>query len=175
MSRKITQGAARLLCAAMLAGAASAGPGAGSSASGVVRIAVFEFELQDATPAAANGVSTSSRDSLMKATAAAREQLGSSGRYSIVSVERADDEPARNRQLRNCEGCEAAIAHRLGAQQSMIGIVSRATQTDYYVTIVIRDAGTGEVLDTQSANFAGGEEGWASGVRMLIRHQVLAQ
>ncbi len=175
MSRKIRQGAALVLGAVMLAGAASADPGAASPASGVVRIAVFEFELQDATPAAANGVATSSRDSLRKATAAAREQLSSSGRYSIVSAEHADDKPAQDRQLRNCDGCEAAIARKLGAQRSMIGVVSRATQTDYYVTIVIRDASTGEVLDTQSANFAGGEEGWASGVRMLIRHQVLAQ
>jgi hypothetical protein len=52
--------------------------------------------------------------------------------------------------------------------------VKRATQTDYYMWIQIRDARTGKILDQQAANFAGGEEGWASGVRMLIRHQVLA-
>jgi hypothetical protein len=52
--------------------------------------------------------------------------------------------------------------------------VIRATATDYYIMIRIRDARTGKILDQESANFAGSEEGWASGVRMLIRHQVLA-
>jgi hypothetical protein len=52
--------------------------------------------------------------------------------------------------------------------------VVKATQTDYYVLIQIRDARTGRLLDRQEANFAGSEQGWPSGVRMLIRHQVLA-
>jgi hypothetical protein len=39
--------------------------------------------------------------------------------------------------------------------------------------VQIRDAHTGTVLAQEAANFAGGEEGWASGVRMLIDHQVL--
>ena len=57
--------------------------------------------------------------------------------------------------------------------QSMIGVVRRATQTDYYVGISIRDASTGRLVNEQAANFAGGEEGWASGVRILLDHQVL--
>jgi hypothetical protein len=61
----------------------------------------------------------------------------------------------------------------LGAEQSLLGIVTRVTQTDYYVQIVIRNARTGKILDEQAANFAGGDDGWASGVRMLIKHQVL--
>ena len=106
---------------------------------------------------------------------AAREQLAGSGRYRIVSVDGVDATQVHDRTLRNCDGCEAAIARKLGARQSMIGIVNRATQTDYYIAVVIRDASTGKVIDSQAANFAGGEEGWASGVRMLIKHQVLVQ
>ena len=75
--------------------------------------------------------------------------------------------------LRNCNGCEAGIALQLGAEQSLIGVVTRVTQTDYYVQILIRDSRTGKVIDQQEANFAGGDDGWASGVRMLIKHQVL--
>jgi hypothetical protein len=78
-----------------------------------------------------------------------------------------------NRSFRDCDGCEAGIARDLGAEQSLIGVVKRATQTDYYVWVQIRDARTGKILDQQMANFAGGEDGWASGVRMLIRHQIL--
>jgi hypothetical protein len=37
----------------------------------------------------------------------------------------------------------------------------------------IRDAHTGKILDQEEAMFAGDQTGWPSGVRMLIRHQVL--
>lgn len=107
------------------------------------------------------------------ATKAAREELLSSGHYSIVSVDGADAKALKEHTLRDCNGCEAAIARKLGAQQSMLGIVRRVTQTDYYILVVIRDANTGKILDSQAANFAGGDEGWASGARVLIMYQVL--
>ena len=49
----------------------------------------------------------------------------------------------------------------------MLGIVRRATQTDYHILLGIRDAKAGKVLDSQAANFAGGGEGWASGARAV--------
>ena len=167
--------AALFLCTMVVTSAMGGGSSAESAGSGNIKIAVFEFELEDVTPAAAyGGKPTTSEQSLQKAAMAAREQLASSGRYSIVSVDGVDAKPVHDRTLRNCDGCEAAIARELGAQQSMIGIVNRATQTDYYIQVVIRDTNTGKILDAQAANFAGGEEGWASGVRMLMKHQVLA-
>ena len=139
-----------------------------------VKIAVFDFELDDVTPAAALlNKSTSDAEALDKASAEARRQLSQSGHYSIVDVSKADAKPVKEKALRNCDGCDAGIAAQLGADQSLVGIVRRATQTDYYVLILIRDARSGTLIDQQGANFAGGEEGWASGVRMLIKHQVL--
>jgi hypothetical protein len=142
-----------------------------------VTIAVFPFELVDSTPAAAYlHEATSSDESLQRVTAAAREQLANSGHYRIVSVDGVtDSEPLKAHKLRDCDGCEADIAKKLGAQQSMIGVVSRATQTDYYIALVIRDVNTGKVVDAQASNFAGAQEGWPSGVKMLIKHQVLNQ
>jgi hypothetical protein len=166
--------AALFICTAALAAAIGNSSGAEPAAPAPIKIAIFDFELDDVTPAAALvGKATSSDESLQKVTAAARDQLAKSGRYTIVSVAGANDKPVTDRTLRNCDGCEAAIARKLGAQQSMIGIVRRATQTDYYILVVIRDADTGKVVNAQDANFAGGEEGWPTGVRMLIKHQVL--
>ncbi len=139
-----------------------------------IKIAVFNFELEDVTPAAALlAKSTSSNASLEKATEAARKALADSGRYTIVDVAKANVTPVTGKALSDCDGCEAPIAARLGADESMIGVVRRATQTDFYVSLLIRDARTGKVLDQQGANFAGDETGWPSGVRMLIKHQVL--
>jgi hypothetical protein len=139
-----------------------------------VKIAVFGFELDDVTPAASLlDKSTSSTASLQKVTEAARKALADSGRYTVMDVSKADATPVTAKTLSTCDGCEAPIAASLGADESLLGVVRRATQTDYYVTLLIRDAKTGKVLDQQGANFAGDESGWASGVRMLIKHQLL--
>ena len=141
----------------------------------VVNLAVFDFELEDATPAAALlGETTRSEPVMEKVSGEARRMLAESGRYNLIDVSKVDAKPVRDRALRTCEGCEAGIALEVGADQALVGIVRRITQTDYYVVVQISDARTGKVLNQQSANFAGGPDGWASGVRMLLKHQVLA-
>jgi len=139
-----------------------------------VKIAVFDFELEDVSPASSLlGKTTSSAANMEKVSSEARRVLAQSGRYSLIDVSKVDAKPVSEKSLRNCDGCEAGIALQLGAEQSLIGVVRRVTQTDYYVLIQIRDARTGKILNQQEANFAGGDDGWASGVRMLIKHQVL--
>ena len=101
--------------------------------------------------------------------------LAQSGRYSLVDVSKVEAKPVTEKSLRNCDGCEIGIALQLGAEQSFVGVVRRATMTDYYVMIQISDCRTGKVINQQVANFAGGQDGWASGARMLIRHGVLAR
>ena len=141
----------------------------------VVKLAVFDFELEDATPAAAlMGQRTSTAAVLDKVSSEARRMLTESGRYLLIDLPKTEAEPVRTKALRNCQGCEAGIALQAGADQALLGVVKRITQTDYYVVIQITDARTGQVLDRQAANFAGGPDGWASGVRMLLKHQVLA-
>src|ERR1700722_14744751 len=141
----------------------------------VVKLAVFDFELEDATPAAGLlGQRRSTEAAMQKVSSEARRILTESGRYILIDPSGTDAEPVPPKGLRNCEGCEAGIALRAGADQALLGIVRRVTQTDYYVVIQITDARAAKVLDQQAANFAGGPDGWASGVRMLLKHQVLA-
>ena len=156
-------------------------PGRSADPAPPIKLAVFDFELEDVSPAASFPGSSSGSSSgagsaaaMDKVSAEARHELAHSGRYTLVDVSKVDAKPVTAKSLRNCDGCEAGIALQLGAEQSLIGVVIKATQTDYYVVVQIRDAGTGKIIDRQEANFAGSEEGWASGVRMLIRHQVLA-
>jgi Protein of unknown function (DUF2380) len=140
----------------------------------VVNLAVFDFELEDATPAAVLlGETTRSEAVMEKVSGEARRMLAESGRYNLIDVSSVDAKPVREKAVRNCEGCEAVLALEVGADQALVGVVRRITQTDYYVVVQISDARTGKVLNQQSANFAGGPDGWASGVRMLLKHQVL--
>ncbi|MGA2191310.1 MAG: DUF2380 domain-containing protein [Steroidobacteraceae bacterium] len=140
----------------------------------VVKLAVFDFELDDVSPAAALLGQTTSNEAVMeKVSSEARRILAQSGRFILVDVSHVDAEPVKAKSLRNCDGCEGGIALQAGAEQALIGVVRRVTQTDYYVQVLISDAQTGKILNQQEANFAGGPDGWASGVRMLLKHQVL--
>jgi hypothetical protein len=141
-----------------------------------IKIAVFDFELDDQSPAAALlNQSTSTASAMHRVSSEARLELARSGTYTVIDASGTDMNTVANKSLRACDGCEAAIARALGADQALIGVVKRATQTDYYLWMQIRDARTGKILDQQAANFAGGEDGWASGARMLIRHQILVK
>jgi hypothetical protein len=140
----------------------------------VVKLAVFDFELDDVSPAASLLGQTTSNEAMMeKVSSEARRMLAESGRFILVDVSEVDAEAVKTKSLRNCSGCEAGIALQVGAEQALIGVVRRVTQTDYYVLVQISDAKSGKVVNQQDANFAGGPDGWASGVRMLLKHQVL--
>jgi Protein of unknown function (DUF2380) len=151
--------------------ALSPAPAGDAAKSPPVKVAVFEFELDDLSPSAALlNKATSAPATMDKATALARQELAQSGHYSVIDASRVD---MSGRSLLNCDGCEVSSALSLGADQSLVGAVIVATATDYYVVIQIRDVRSGKILDRQEANFAGSEEGWPSGVRMLMKHQVL--
>ena len=54
-------------------------------------------------------------------TAAARRILAQSGRYRIVDTSGAEAEVVKDKPLRNCNGCEAGIALKLGAEGPLLG------------------------------------------------------
>jgi Protein of unknown function (DUF2380) len=140
-----------------------------------IKIAIFDFELEDVSPAASQpGAGGDTAAIMQKVTSEARRLMVQSGRYSLVDVSKSDAKPVIEKTLRDCDGCEAGIGLQLGADQAMIGVVRRATMTDYYVFIEISDCHTGKVINQQAVNFAGGADGWASGVGMVLRHTVLA-
>lgn len=141
-----------------------------------LKIAVFDFELEDASAAgAASTIEPASDLARMQAVSAeARRVLAQSGRYTLVDTKGVDAQPVKERSLRHCGGCEAALALTLGAQQSLIGVVTRVAKTEYYASVRITDSGTGKVVNEQSAFFTGADDAWPSGVRLLLKHGVLA-
>ena len=78
--------------------------------------------------------------------------------------------------MHDCEGCEARIAAGLNADQSMIGIVTRISRTDYAVTYKIRDAKSGALVDVEQTDLrAGANSAWSRGARWLIQRRLLEQ
>jgi len=140
-----------------------------------IKLAVFPFELEDFSAAAAyTPPDDIDREQLRLSTEEARRLIAQSGRYQLVDVGAVSDEAAKAGKLHNCDGCEARIAAALNADQSMIGIVTRISRTDYAVTYKIRDAQSGALVDVEQTDLrAGANSAWSRGARWLIQRRLL--
>ncbi len=97
-----------------------------------VKIAVFDFELEDVSAAGALSTGETAGDlaRMQTVTDEARRVLAQSGRYRLIDTGGVDAEPVKERSLRSCNGCDAGIALKLGAERSLIGVVTRVAKTE---------------------------------------------
>lgn len=141
-----------------------------------VALAVFDFELEDTTAASVGASAASDASYLAEVTASVRESLGGSGRYRLVDVSGANEQAVKARTLRDCGGCEAAIAQKLGADQSLIGVVRRVSRTEYTLGFQVRDARTGAVLARGDSGLRlGADYSWKRGAVRLVSERLVDQ
>lgn len=146
-----------------------------AAASAPVKLAVFDFELEDFS-AGASAPDPASSDSaqLSDLTEKVRQLVAQSGRYTVVDVERVEAVAAKSHTLRDCNGCDAQIALQLGAEQSLVGVVSRISRTEYVVRFQVRDARTGEVVAAADSGLRmGADYSWTRGATRLIEDRLL--
>jgi hypothetical protein len=135
-----------------------------------VKIAVFPFELDDYAAASKQGET----QYLVQATEEAKQQLLHSGRYALVDTASADLGTVQGKSLRDCDGCATVIAGKLGADQALVGVVSRISNTEYLIKCQISDVRTGNVIGDYSTDLRmGADYSWSRGVRWLIQNRVL--
>jgi hypothetical protein len=138
-----------------------------------IALAVFEFELEDNTAAPA-GLAAADVSYLAEVTGSVRDALGRSGRYRLVDIGSANEEAVKARALRDCGGCEAAIAQGLGADQSLIGVVRRVSRTEYTLGFQVRDARTGAVLARGDSGLRlGADYSWKRGAVRLVSDRMI--
>lgn len=141
------------------------------------RIAVFDFELEDKS-AGGGIIPPDDYDIryLAESTEEAKKLLSLSGRYALVPTDKADLSATKQFGIRNCDGCEAAIAAKLGSDQAMIGVITRVNRTEYTLRIKITDAHTGSEISTSFTDLRmGANYAWPRGVKWLMEKQVLAR
>ena len=169
----------RLTCIALLmanplfAGAANAED---TAAPAPIRIAVFDFELEDRS-AGAGIIPPDEHDIryLAEATEEAKRRLTESGRFAVVGTTGADLAATKQFGIRNCGGCEAAIAKQLGAEQAMLGVVGRVSRTEYTMFIRIIETAGGTVVSSDFTDLRmGANYSWPRGVKWLMSNRVLA-
>lgn len=136
-------------------------------------LAVFDFELEDTTAASASVSAASDAAYLAEVTSSVRDALGQSGRYRIVDVGSASG-AAAGQALRDCGGCEAAIARKLGADRSLLGVVRRVSRTEYTLGFQLRDANTGTVLTRGDSGLRmGADYSWKRGAVRLVSDRLI--
>jgi hypothetical protein len=149
----------------------------GAMAEPVKDIVVFDFEMMDSS--AAGGIIPQDEIDtryLTESTQVAKTFLQSSGAYKIVDAKPAATEIAQAGSLRNCNGCEAAIASKLGGELAMTGIVNRISRTEFEMAIKVVDSDTGAPVAfgytglRMGANYA-----WPRGAKWLMEQRVMAK
>ena len=146
------------------------------AAAAPVKLAVFDFELEDySAGAVSTGETPADAKILAGITSDVRDLLAQSGRYSLVEIAAADAGAAPVHRLHECDGCDAPIALKLGAEQSFVGVVKRISRMEYTVRFQIRDARTGAILsDEESGLRMGADYSWSRGAAELIKDRLLA-
>jgi hypothetical protein len=160
--------------AVLLGGASVLGCPARAEVSPPIKLALFDFELEDFSAAGALPGSTDPKH-LALVTDEARRLVAQSQRYSLVETSGLEAPAAKEHWLRKCDGCEAAIAAKLGADQALVGVVTRLSRTEYTVQFQIRDARTGHIVSRQRTDLRmGADYSWNRGTRWLIENRLLA-
>jgi hypothetical protein len=159
---------AALLCAGLLvtfeAGTAAA----------PIKLALFDFELEDFSASASADTTSSDAAHLSNVTEMVRQLFAKSERYRLIDIQSVEAPAVRTHKLRDCNGCDADIALKLGAEQSLVGVVSRISRTEYVVKFQVRDARTGTVVAAADSGLRmGADYSWSRGATSLIKEQLL--
>ncbi len=101
--------------------------------------------------------------------------LSASGRYSVVETGSVADEVSSAGGIQQCKGCDGPLAKKLGADQSMVGVVTRVNRTEYTLQILVRDAQTGAVVSNDFTGLRmGANYAWPRGVKWLMTNRILS-
>jgi|GEM_PF-350821 len=147
-------------------------PAQPAAASAPVKLALFNFELEDAS--AAGSETASDGAELANTTDAVRHMLEQSGRYALVSVSGTETDAAKPRAVHDCGGCDVEIARKFGADQSLIGVIRRISRTEYLVRFQLHDTGTGNAIAAGDSGLRmGANYSWSRGATRLIRDKLL--
>ncbi|WLA52262.1 DUF2380 domain-containing protein [Bradyrhizobium elkanii] len=145
-----------------------------TAAAAPIGLAVFEFELEDTSAATASGPAGSDAAYLADVTKGVRDRLAQSGRYRLVDTGSATEEPVKAHTLRDCDGCEAAIAQQLGADQSLIGVIRRSAGPNTRSASSCADARSGAVVSRGDSGLRmGADYSWTRGAVRLVGDRLL--
>lgn len=94
------------------------------------------------------------------------------GKYAVIDLTPHAKEIEAASPFQQCNGCEVPIAKEAGADIAVTGYVDKVSDALISLQIIARDANTGELTKTMSAQINGNtDELWLHGVRYLWRNR----
>jgi hypothetical protein len=139
------------------------------------RLAVFDFEMIDnSLDGEMHGRRADEQERLMRVGDQIRKELGESGKFRIVDIAPVNV-AAHQSNLQACGGCDVTLAHELGADLELTGVVQKVSNLILNIRIYVRDVHTGGLVAAVNADLRGNtDESWSRATRYLIRERLLA-
>jgi uncharacterized protein DUF2380 len=139
------------------------------------KAAVFDFELADTSlEGEKNGPQSAEQARLLDISNQLRKGLADAGKFVIVDIAPVAT-AAHNANLQACGGCDVQLAQQLGADLAITGVVHKVSTLILSMNIYVRDAGSGQLVTTMSADFRGNtDESWSRVLSFLLRNRLLA-
>ena len=99
--------------------------------------------------------------------------MAKDGRYEIADLGSQAAEIDKASPLHDCNGCEADLAKKAGAEVAVIGVVDKLSDSLLSIRIFVRDVASGELKKGASAEVRGNtDELWLRGVRWLWKNKI---
>ena len=139
-----------------------------------LRVAVFDFELQDAShEGAIDGERPDQTARLRLVSDELRKLMGESDRFALVDTAQARPIVAEKGPLIYCNGCDGDIAAGLGADYALTGLVYKVSNLILEIHIHVRDARTGRIVGKYASSIRGNtDESWLHGIRWMFRNRL---
>jgi uncharacterized protein DUF2380 len=135
------------------------------------KAAIFPFELIDVSlQGEYAGPQADEAKRLLLATEELRNLAARDAGYDVVDLGGLKSEIDRSAPFHRCDGCEADIARRAGAEVAMTGTVRKISNLVLVVHIYVRDVASGKVNKVHRVELRGNtDETWLRGVRRLVK------
>lgn len=156
------------------------------SAAAGQKAAVFPFELIEASQLDVGGlpfgglklggVPKEEKRRLVLVDVELAELMRRDGRYDVADLVGLAAEIEAASPLHKCNGCEADIAKKAGADLAVSGTVEKFSDTLLNVSIFVREAASGTLKQSMSTVIQGNtDEAWLRGVRWLAKNRLLTE
>jgi Protein of unknown function (DUF2380) len=138
------------------------------------KLAVFDFELLDTSlEGEMRGPQADEHDRLIRISDQVRRQLSESGKFQILDIAPVKA-AAEASNLQSCGGCDVEYAQRIGADLAITGVMRKISTLILNLTIFVRDAHTGKLINVMNADFRGNtDESWTRATSYLVRNRLL--
>ncbi len=134
-----------------------------------VSTAVFPFGFVDTSPQAER---PDEEARLATLNSSLRDALTKSGCCTIADLTPVAKQ-AQGLDMPSCNGCEVALAHKVGASISVTGWVQKVSNLILNINVVARDVSTGKVISAGSVDLRGNtDESWSRGLSYLLQNRL---